>query len=216
MSQVQYYYSVDGSEQGPFGPITSPLGSIPPNPTTAGILGIACNDTIADHSVDVSYNDFKIGTTGYGTSDIFSDIFSSSGFASWDDYIDGSPGVYLTEGSGIARLVFSSLHLIGSPAIELFAHDLDHDNVYWTMNVKCAVASDASSAKFEIYDPDSVFLMYFTDHVRFRVSGAVDETHAVDLDDGSFHTLGVRRERIADAIPDPVVYAISHTFGLDV
>lgn len=209
---VQYYYSVDGVEHGPFGPATSPLsgGS---EPVVASIVGLAVNDSLSNHAVDVSYNNFKIGHTGYGSTEIFSDTFSSSGFTSWDRWLDGTPGTYLTEGSGVARLVFASEDIV-QVTLEKWDHDLDHDNVYWTMDVKCPVAT-APFPKFYVYDPDGAVLSFQTDQVGFSFLGVGSDTTAVDLDDGNWHTLGVRRERLTDAVPVEVVATISHVFGLD-
>lgn len=210
---VQYYYYVDGVEIGPFGPASSPLvgGS---EPVVGSSTGLHCNDSLADHTIDTSLNFFKIGTSGYGSSEIFNDPFSSTGFTMWDNYSAGTGGTYLTEGSGVAHLAFTSKHLVGV-TIELFDHDLDHDNVYWTVEVKCPVSS-SPTARIDTYDPDAAILDFATDGVTFTFVGVDSDTTAADLDDGNWHTVGMRRERLGSGTPVEVVATISHTFGLDV
>lgn len=196
---------VDGVEYDPgFGVFATRLGVVT-------ILGLAGNDSVVSDHIDTQLDYFRVGSSGYGSTEYFSDDFSGTGFTSWDSYSPGSPGTYLTEGSpGVAHLAFTG-DLIGNPDIDV-TFSIPGD-IYWLTAVKTTFPTTATtrSPAYTSWQPGigTFFIKYYSNAVA--ISGTVffcdnssispNFVHNVTLNDGNWHTIGLHFHRFEACTP---------------
>lgn len=171
-----------------------------------GVIGLAANDNIFSRTLDVSLDYIKEGFTGYGSTEMKDDEFSSSGFTSWSSHRAGT-AITLVEASGVAHLSGTG-DFTGQPDIVDDVVNVPWADYYFLTSAKVPVHSHPtaiSGGYTRFLTPVSAVLFYYSNGIVLRGEGTVGgsgvlEDHFVSasMDDGNFHTVGFRRHLTPD------------------
>lgn len=165
--------------------------------------GLAANDNANVAHIDVYEDDYKIGTSAFGSSQLFHDDFSTNDFSQWATVHTGTPPV-LTVSSAQLHLEFTDASIPGGAPDLGIGFVSTSQNFYVTILAKCnsPVHTTARSPGYSLIQGTGgqCWIFYYSDGIVFRAQSVAYATNLftttdtyvpLAMDDGDWHTVGV-------------------------